>query len=151
MGAPWATVDDVAEVTGVTVTDTQLRLAQMQVELRVGRTSDATGIGSRDLRWLKKAVAYQAVWAKDQPDLLTRSETTGAVIQDGVHVQQSAQAQQMAPLALASLRRLSWRGNRTVSVTSTLAGPRAIGANPASLAVGAVFDYDGYENWRNER
>ncbi len=151
MGAPWANVTDVAEITGVGVTDAQLRLAQNQVELRVGRTSDATGIGARDLRWLKRAVAYQAVWAKDQPDLLTRSETDGAVIQDGVHINQTAQAQQMAPLAMVALRRLSWRGNRTVSVTSTLAGPRAIGANPASLAVGAVFDYDGFENWRNER
>lgn len=151
MGAPWASVADVAEITGAGVTDAQLRQAQMQVELRVGRTSDATGIGARDLRWLKRAVAYQAVWAAAQPDLLTRSETTGAVIQDGIHVDQSAQAQQMAPLAMTALRRLSWRGNRAIVVNSTLAAAPRAGANPATLAVGAVFDYDGYERWLNER
>lgn len=151
MGAPWATPEDVAEITGVTVNLAQLRLAQNQVELRVGRTSDATGIGSRDLRWLKRAVAYQAVWAKDQPDLLTRSETIGAVIQDGIHMSQTPEQQQMAPLALVALRRLSWRGNRTTYTRSTLAAaPRGL-ANPAALAVGGVFDYEGYENWRRER
>lgn len=151
MGAPWASVTDVAEITGVTVTDPQLLLAQNVVELRVGRTSDATGIGARDLRWLRRAVAYQAVWAAEQPDLLTRSETEGAVIQDGVHINQSAQAQQMAPLALVALRRLSWRGNRTVQAASTLAGPIRGLANPAALAVGGVFDYEGYEHWSSER
>jgi len=151
MADPWATPADVAEIAGAEVTDAQIRQAQAVVELRVGRTAEATPhIRGRDLRWLKQAVAYQAVWMADQPDLFTRSETSGPVIQDGIHISQTPQAQTMAPLALVALRRLSWRGNRSVHTESTLRTVRGE-ANPAALGVGAVYDYDGYERWRSER
>jgi hypothetical protein len=149
MAAAWASIADVAELTGVTVTDAQLLQAQSQVELRVGRTYAAgTNIGARDLRWLKKAVAYQVVWMLDQADLLTRSDTNGAVIQDGQHIEVTKEGLTLAPLARVALKRLTWRGNRSVRTESTLAMVRGTG-NPAALSVGAVYDYPG-DRWHRE-
>lgn len=115
----WATVPEVAEITGVTVTDAQLNQANGTVELHVGRLADAVGIGTRDLAWLKRAVAYQAAWEKGQADLLTRSEVKSSS-QDGASSSQDGEDQVLGPLAKRALRHLSWRGNRSVGTTSTL-------------------------------
>ena len=145
----WATPEEVAEIARVTPTAGVLALAQQSVELVVGRTSGATHIPARDLRWLKRAVAFQAAWLPSQPDYLSRSTTKGAVIQDGAHVNVTPSGQVLAPLARRALKRLSWRGNRSVYTESTLGGthgPHHVGVD----GVVSIFDYQG-EPWRQER
>jgi hypothetical protein len=145
----WATAAEVTDITGETPAADVLLRAAADIELAVGRTQDATWIPARDLRWLKRAVAYQAAWLPSQPDHLTRSETTGAVIQDGAHVEVTKAGQRYAPLAISAMKRLTWRGNRSVHTESTLAtkrGPYALGVD----GVVSIFDYQG-ETWHQER
>lgn len=143
----WATAEEVAEITGVTPSAEVLALAHQTIELKVGRLSEGTAhITARDLRWLRRAVAYQAAWLPSQPDYLTRSETSGTVIQDGAHVNVTPSGQVLAPLARRALKRLSWRGSRSVSMESTLSGTRG----PYHLGIDgvvSVFDYQG-EPWQ---
>lgn len=146
--ARWATVAEVTEITSVTVTDQQLALANTVIELLVGRTADATAIRERDLRWLKRAVAFQAAWSVDQPDLLTRTETNQQ-IQDGQHATFRPDSHLLAPLARRALKKLSWKGTRSIYTESTLGGPGRIRMNPGAAAVGGVYDYVG-ERWRAE-
>lgn len=147
MADPWASDADVTEITGATVTPAQLAQAQTAIETVTGRTAEATArIGPRDLRWLKRAVAYQAVWMADQPDLFTRSTTTGPTIQDGAHVNLTADGQILAPLARRALKRLSWRGNRSVFTQSTLAAGGG-GIRYDAEGVVAVHDYS-WDRWR---
>lgn len=145
---PWATATEVAEITGVTVTDAQLKAAQSVIELRIGRTETSPGglpsswIHPRDLRWLKRAVAYQAAWMPAQPDYLTRSQTDGTVIQDGAHVNVTKAGQYLAPLAIVALKKLSWRGTRSIHTESTLSGTRG----PYHLGVDGVVSVFDYQN-----
>jgi hypothetical protein len=113
----WATVEQIAEAIGRTVTATTRSLAAQSIELHTGliESVERTDISDRDLYWLKLAVCYQAAWLLVQPDYLERSAVK-AVRQEG----QSADAGNpdwltLAPLARKALRRLSWRGIRTVS------------------------------------
>lgn len=143
----WATAAEAAEITGSAPSAEILALAHGDIELAVGRTQEATWIAARDLRWLKRAVAYQAAWLPSQPDHLTRSQTTGSVIQDGAHVEVTRAGQKLAPLAISALKKLSWRGSRSVTVESA-SGRRA----PYHLGIDGVvsiFDYQG-EQWQRE-
>lgn len=113
----WATEAEVADVTGVTVSATELAQAEAVVNLYSGRTPDllADRIGERDLYWLKQAVAWQAVWQQSQVGFDSRS-SVGSVSQDGVSVSFRTEWQQvLAPLAARSLKNLSWKRSRTTS------------------------------------
>lgn len=147
--APWATPTDVEEVTGVVVTDAQLARAQTMIEMRVGRTAEVTAsLRVSALRWLRLAVAYQAAWMTSQPDLFTRTAVEG-VSQDGASAKfRSADSQTLAPLALRALKRLGWKGTRSVSVDSVFDRPLGI-TYPAAVGVGGIYDFaDADEPWR---
>lgn len=148
--APWASVPEVEEITGTTVTDAQLARAQTMIELRVGRTAAVTSsLRTSALRWLKLAVAYQAAWMSAQPDLFTRTEVE-QVGQDGVNVRfRDRDAQLLAPLARRALKRLGWKGTRSVHVDSVFDRPLGI-TYPAAEGVGGVHDFaDDLEPWRS--
>lgn len=144
MADPWASVTDVADLTGATVGSTAE--AQAVIETLVGRTADSIiHISAKDLVWLKRAVAYQAAWMAGQPDLITRTEVSGSS-QDGASAQYRPDAHILAPLARRALKRLSWRGNRSVR-TGRMPISRPI--DPAAHWVGGVFD-EGHEQWIRE-
>lgn len=111
----WATVDEVAGITGRTVTDVQVEQAQAVIDLYANRTvDDEDAIAARDQNWLKKAVAYQAAWMLDQPGYTSRSAVTG-VNQDGDITQfTSDRSVTLAPLAMRALGNLSWKRTRTL-------------------------------------
>jgi hypothetical protein len=107
----WATDEQVQGWTGREADPANLALAQTMIELFSGTTTDASDqglISSRNLRHLGQAVAFQAVWLDDHPDVLAAMDVKG-VSQDGLNAQYAtANAHLLAPLARVCLNRLSW-------------------------------------------
>lgn len=141
---PWATGADVVALTGKPANDEKIAVAQSHVELFIGRTeATATAeLSARDLEWLKRAVAYQAVWLEGQPDIDTRLNVT-QMSQDGQQATLAGDALILAPLAKLAIRKLSFMGrNRSISVEPF--NPTIIPRYPVG---GPVIDYD-FERWR---
>lgn len=111
----WASVADVKNLTGVDLVAGVVNHAEQTIEISTGAIAAWTigRLSRRDLYWLKLAVAHQAVWEKDQPDLLTRTDVK-SFSQDGVSADLKPDALVLAPLARRALNRCSWRGTRTV-------------------------------------
>lgn len=139
----WIDADTTLTVTGVEVTDEQLLMAQADIEVMTGRMWDDTArIRPRDLYWLGRAVAFQAVWAAGQPGLETRMDLTSNT-QDGVSANLTSDAVILAPRAARAINRLSWRRSRTVHIRSPFVdGSNWVGANPLLEA------NDELENWQ---
>lgn len=116
----WASIPDVAAITGITVDAATLAQAQAAIEIYVNRTPDADEAASaRDLHWLKQAVCWQSAWLTEQPMYHARS-TFEFQIQDGTHLRLNAGHElQLAPLATRAIRNLSWMGNRTLTIAPT--------------------------------
>lgn len=148
MADPWASLSDVSVITGVDVDDPTLTSAQGVIEVLVGRTPDANSLmRAADLNWLKRAVAYEAAWLKDKPDLLTQADVN-SYAQDGATADLKPDAQILAPMARRALKRLSWRGNRSVHTPSSFPRMRQRGM-PGSEGVVAIMEStDAYDNWK---
>lgn len=128
VAVPWATVAQINAAIGKVVTETTRNLAAQSIELHTGLIEEVerVDISGRDRYWLKLAVCYQAAWLLTQPDYLERLAVSSAS-QDG----QSATAGNadwltLAPLTRKALKRLSWRGTRTVN---TQAGRKILNVN----------------------
>lgn len=112
--APWATPEQVTELTGITVTEADIIRATATLEVNVGLIQgvERVNIHDRDLYFLRLAVSYQAGWMSDHPDLFVREDVLSAS-QDGESATfRNVDAHVLAPLARKALRRLSWRGAR---------------------------------------
>lgn len=111
----WCTVADVALVTGKTVTDVDRNIAAYAVELITGLIESVprVDVSRRDAYWLRQAVAFQAAWLADTPDYLERNDVEAAA-QGGQSVTLKPDALVLAPLARRAIKRLSWRGSRTI-------------------------------------
>lgn len=109
---PWATIADVAEVTGKTVTATERGIAVRSLETMIGLIEEVEreDIPDRDRYWLKLATCYQAAFVLDNPDLFSRADVTSAS-QDGESANfRNVDSHVLSPLARKAIRRLSWRG-----------------------------------------
>jgi hypothetical protein len=117
--ANWASIAEVLEYTGSTVTDAQITVANGVIDLFSGVTDLARdNLSDRDLRLLSKAAAYQAVWQIAQVDVFTRTDVATSS-QDGASFTAptgNPDFAQLAPLAKRCLDRLSWRKTRSVRV-----------------------------------
>lgn len=114
----WTDTTTVLAVTGIEASDQQLLQAQADIEIFTGRMwTDTARIRTRDLYWLGRAVAFQAVWSAGQPGRETRMDLTSST-QDGVSANLTADAVILAPMAARAINRLSWRRSRTVHVRS---------------------------------
>lgn len=113
----WTSPGEVLSLTGVAVTEAQLAYAQGVIDIYSGTTTAAIDdIGDRDLRLLKMAAGYQAVWQIQQVDVTSRSDVTD-VSQDGMSFKPlDADALVLAPLARRCLERLSWLKSRALGV-----------------------------------
>lgn len=108
----WATIADVDDVTGKTVTEKERGIAVRSLEPLIGviEAVDRPDISDRDRYWLKLATCYQAAFVLDNPDLFSRNDVT-SVSQDGESANfRNVDAHLLAPLARKCIRRLSWRG-----------------------------------------
>lgn len=121
----WATVEDVDNITGVDATAAKLLQAQGVVEIFAETTteaSDAGRIGTKNLRLLKRATAYQAAWMTEHPDALTNVDVKD-MTQDGMSSTTAhANSGVLAPMAKRCIDRLSWKrpGSRQVLPMSIL-------------------------------
>jgi len=144
---PWAAITDVDDLTGKDVSTAELAMAQAVIELHVARTDDTPteALSARDLKWLKRAVAYQAAWMTEQPDIFTRTDMdeNTALLQDGVDARNlPADAMTLAPLARRAVRRLSWKQSRSIHVESAF--EQSARVYPVG---GPVIDYPN-EDWQ---
>lgn len=124
----WASVADVLEATGATVSEAQLAQAAATIEIHTGRPYDedtAARTGSRDTHWLKRAECYQAVWQLAQPDLFERSNVTQVAQEGGGTTGLTPDALTLAPLAKRAVEQLSWRRSRSLHTPS----PRRAGVD----------------------
>lgn len=140
MPTAWASVQDVINATGVSVTEQQLAQAQDDIEVFCGRMYlDTPRIRQRDLYWLGKAVGRQAAWIAGQFGLETRLDATQTQ-QDGVSNTLASDGLVLAPMAARVLKRVSWMRSRTVHVRSPLEG-----AGPISNILAEASDEQ--ESW----
>lgn len=112
----WATPVEASAISGMNITQTDLNKAQSILEIWVGDIGeDRMGnLKSRDVKLLKKAVSYQAAWMLSKPELLGRSDTDN-VLQDELQFSKGdIDMHVIAPLAKASIMKLSWRRARTI-------------------------------------
>jgi hypothetical protein len=114
----WATIEQIATITGVTVDEQTRTLAVATIEQIIGLIEEVErkDVSDRDRYWLRQAVAFQAAWLVAQPDYLERNAVSSAG-QDG----QSATGANPEWLLLSgnarrSLKRLSWRGVRALAI-----------------------------------
>lgn len=114
----WATISETLTYTGITVGADNIEAAQAMVELFADVTEDADeNISSKNLRLLKMAVAYQAAWISDHPDVFTHLDVS-TMLQDGIQYTHShVNAGVLAPMAKRAIDRLSWRNrNRSIRI-----------------------------------
>ncbi len=106
----WADPDDVALWTKQQVTEEDCLRAQDIIELFAGTTFLAyDNISPGNMRKLNRAVAYQAGWMVEHPDLYTHTDAD-SVSSDGASVTKAHEnADLLAPFARRWLARLTWR------------------------------------------
>jgi len=113
----WATITETETYTGVTVGADNITAAQAMVEIFADVTEDSNlNISAKNLRLLKMAVAYQAAWMTEHPDLFTHVDVS-MMLQDGIQFTLGNEnAALLAPMARRALNRLSWRRNRSIRI-----------------------------------
>lgn len=117
MAGTWCTVTDVANLTGVTVSEAQLARAQGVIESFEDVDPAAPGehLSARDREHLRKATAYQAGWMSPQIEVEKRTDVS-QLSQDGQSwTYAHTDAGQLAPLAKRNLDRLSWNADGPVN------------------------------------
>jgi hypothetical protein len=127
----WATISEVAEITGATVEADLLAQADGIITVYCGRTPDMQDkLRKRDQYWLRAATAWQAVWMTGQAGVTARNLGT-TIETEGLTVEHAAEYEVvLAPLAARSLRNLSWKSSRAVAVGTT---SHSIGARNFTL------------------
>lgn len=113
----WATIEQVQQVTGETVSTQDLAIASAMIDTKAGVSEEMPedAITTRDREILRKATCWQAPWVKANPGLLTdREASTGSAAASGsADRRESIAAVMYAPMTLLELRNLSWAGTRT--------------------------------------
>jgi hypothetical protein len=143
----WATVDDVKRLTGKDLTGDAIDQATAVIELTGGgrlAKLDPAYVSERNFDWLRRAVCYQAAFMDAHPDYFERMDVA-SLSQDGVSASLKGDSLILAPLARRCLKRLSWRGVRTITPsinrTTDRAGYRTSNApdlpDVASIGFGA--------------
>ena len=134
----------VSSVTGLTLTSQQIMNAQQVLNMYSNYTPESSGFNMQpfDLMWLRYGIAYQAAWMTQQPGLLYRNDVD-QLSQDGLstHIT-DPRSVMLAPLALRSLKQLSWQKSRSLRVrTPFIDDQTPLSSDPDSEA------NDLYERW----
>jgi hypothetical protein len=121
--AAWASIAETLTYTSISVSQDNIDAAQAMIELFsdviYDQTIDGDGtalIGAKNLRLLKMAVAYQAAWMTEHPDLFTHTDIQ-SINQDGIfYVHAHENSYLIAPMARRALKRLSWMRNKNIRI-----------------------------------
>lgn len=118
-------VSEVKDVTGVDVTNQDIILAQHVIEAFVGRNESEVS-GADDMALMAKAVAFQAVYMRSNYDRVYQQVALTQIAQiDGqMTLNRDMAAPFIAPLAVLTLRNLTWRRSRAVKTGPIFAGSR---------------------------
>lgn len=113
----WVDIDQVLSLTGETVTETNMAVAQgiLSVITEVDPELLPTDLRDSDRRKLEDMLSYQAPWVAKRVDLFAEVDVS-RVSQDGLSVDYASQySTKLAPLAMMCFQRLSWnrRGIKT--------------------------------------
>lgn len=134
----------VKNVTGLALNPSQIMNAQQILNMYSNYTPEASGFNMQpfDLMWLRYGLAYQSSWMTQQPGLLFRSNVD-QISQDGLSTHWTDERSVMlAPLALRSLKQLSWQKSRSLRVrTPFIDDQTPISSDPDAEA------NDLYERW----
>ena len=108
-------VSEVKDITGVDVTNSDIIRAQYIVESFVGRNETEVS-GADDFALMAKAVAFQAVYMLDNYDRVYQqvAATQFAQLDSQMTLDRNMAAPFIAPLAVLTLRNLTWRRSRSV-------------------------------------
>lgn len=145
----WCTTDDVLIITGSTVTQAQLLQAGFTIDIACARAYavDGTRIGSRDLYFLSRACAWQAVWLASQPDAFNRIDALD-ISQGRSRTQLRDTAMFLSPFARKALKRVSWLKTRSLHVKSPFQdGMGVAGVNPLSSAADDLGPWTPIQGW----
>lgn len=142
----WCTPEQANTITNKDdFTQGELDFAYQIVELFTNVTTDAEAtLKPRDLRNLRKAEAFHALWLRSQVDYTSRTDVD-RISQDGVQFSKAdPDTHTLAPLAKLAVQRLSWRQTRSMTPLTPqqalyLRGVRTVGV------------YDGTEEWLDDR
>jgi hypothetical protein len=108
---------------GQTVTAQGIALAELVISLRTGiELSDPSivdGMEDSDRYWLAQAAVFQAIWAKGQPDLLTRIDQAQSTT-DGDQITVNPEGLTIAPLAKWALLKTSYLAWNTAEAEPVL-------------------------------
>jgi hypothetical protein len=134
----------VNSVTGLTLTTQQIMNAQQILNMYSNYTPESSGFNMQpfDLMWLRYGIAYQAAWMTQQPGLLYRNDVD-QLSQDGLstHIT-DPRSVMLAPLALRTLKQLSWQKSRSLRVrTPFIDDQTPLSSDPDSES------NDLYERW----
>lgn len=115
----WSTPAQAAAITNKAVSQDELDSAQVVIDIYSNVTVEASaGIGARNVRLLRYAVAWQAVWQASRVDFGTGMDVDH-VTQDGQTFSKgSADAHLLSPMARKCLFKLSWNKSRTLDPLS---------------------------------
>lgn len=120
-------VKEVQNLTGVEVGVEDIIRAQAVVEAFVGRNESEVS-GADDFALMAKAVAFQVVYMKDNYDRVYQqvAATQFAQLDGQMTLDTNMAAPFIAPLAVLTLRNLTWRRSRSVKTGPIFAaGPRS--------------------------
>lgn len=127
----WATVAEVLELTGKTVTETQVVAAQAALENHIRRVYRTTDSLSPDGVWLKRACCYQSVWMKDHPELFGRVKFL-STSQDGwsITYPDDGSDQWIDGRAMSALNNLRAGANTSIRLNSGFQSAPSLGTYP---------------------
>jgi len=111
-----ATVDDVEDIAGVELTESQVRRAHYNVEPHVGRLIVDEGEGvfsASDLAWLKRVVAYQAAYLAEH-ESIERSADVSQYSEQGTSATLNPNGAVFCAQARVAAGNLSWVKSRSV-------------------------------------
>lgn len=111
----WATPAQAGVITNKAVSQEDLDTAQGVIDIYSNVTVEASGsLSDRDIRWLRYALAWQAVWQASRVDFGSGMDVD-QVTQDGHTFSKGYHdAHILAPLARRALFKLSWNKSRTL-------------------------------------
>jgi len=142
----WANTGDVTFYTGLTATAAQVQQAQGIVEVLADTTTDASDAGNispKNLRLLKQAVAYQAGWITQHPDVFTNLDLSNFNQDQVSGTLAHANALILSPWAKRCIDRLSWKRTRALRI-----GPRSgSGGIPRTMNLTSAVADDDDPRW----